>query len=163
MLATALDAVVAMDGEGCIIGFNPAAERMFGLRAADVLGTDMAEAIIPEDLRVAHRRGLRRHLEGGPPSVLDRRVEITGLRADGSTFPVELTVTRIRLAADEPPSFIGYIRDITERRRADEELRASRARIVEAGDAARRRLERDLHDGAQQRLVGLAMLLRMAR
>ena len=83
------------------------------------------------------------------------------MRRDGEEFPCELTITR--LAAPGNPLFIGYVRDITDRRRAEAELRASRARIVEAGDAARRRLERDLHDGAQQHLVGLALTLRLAR
>ena len=83
------------------------------------------------------------------------------MRADGTTFPVELTITRIDVPG--PPTFTGYLRDITERKAAEAELRASRARIVEAADAARRRLERDLHDGAQQRLVELALDLRMAR
>ena len=93
--------------------------------------------------------------------MLDRRIELTGMRSDGSTFPVELTITRIDLP--DQPGFAGYLRDITDRKEAEEELRASRARIVEAADAARRRLERDLHDGAQQRLVELALDLRMAR
>ena len=83
------------------------------------------------------------------------------MRSDGSEFPVELTITRIDLPG--PPLFTGYLRDITDRQAAERELRASRTRIVEAADAARRRLERDLHDGAQQRLVELALDLRMAR
>ena len=79
----------------------------------------------------------------------------------GREFPVELTITRIDVPG--PPVFTGHLRDITERRRAEAELRASRARIVAAADAARRRIERDLHDGAQQRLVSVAMQLRLAR
>ena len=83
------------------------------------------------------------------------------MRRDGEEFPCELTITRI--TETDAPLFVGYLRDITARRRAEEELRASRARIVDAADAARARLERDLHDGAQQRLVGLALTLRLAR
>jgi PAS domain S-box-containing protein len=161
MLASALDCVVTMDHAGRIVDFNPAAERTFGYRAADVLGHDMAQLIVPPDLRERHRRGLERYLDTERPALLDRRVEITGMRADGSTFPVELTITRIDVPG--PPTFTGYLRDISDRKAAEAELRASRARIVEAADAARRRLERDLHDGAQQRLVELALDLRMAR
>jgi signal transduction histidine kinase len=83
------------------------------------------------------------------------------MRADGSTFPVELTITRVELP--DQGGFAGYVRDITERKEAEAEMRASRARIVEAADEARRNLERDLHDGAQQRLVELGLQLRMAR
>jgi PAS domain S-box-containing protein len=161
MLDAALDCVVTMDHEGRVVDFNPAAERTFGYRAGDAIGRDMADLIVPPELRERHRRGLARYLATAEAVVLDRRLEITGQRADGTTFPVELTITRIDVPG--PPTFTGYLRDITERKAADAELRASRARIVEAADAARRRLERDLHDGAQQRLVELALDLRMAR
>ena len=83
------------------------------------------------------------------------------MRSDGTRFPVELAITRIDVPG--APVFTGCLRDITERRWAEAELRASRARIVEAGDAARRRIERDLHDGAQQQLVSVAINLRAAR
>ena len=161
MLDAALDCVVTMDHEGRVVDFNPAAERTFGYRAGDAVGRDMAALIVPPELREHHRRGLARYLASEQPVLLDRRLEITGMRADGRTFPVELTITRIDLPG--PPTFTGYLRDITERKAAEAELRASRVRIVEAADAARRRLERDLHDGAQQRLVELALDLRMAR
>jgi PAS domain S-box-containing protein len=161
MLDAALDCVVTMDHEGRVVDFNPAAQRTFGYRAGDAVGHEMAELIIPPELRPRHRRGLARYLATEQATLLDRRVEITGMRADGATFPVELTITRIDVPG--PPTFTGYLRDITERKAAEAELRASRARIIAAADAARRRLERDLHDGAQQRLVELALDLRMAR
>jgi PAS domain S-box-containing protein len=161
MLDAALDCVVTMDHEGRVVDFNPAAERCFGYRASEVLGRDMAQLIIPPELRERHRRGLARYMATEEPTILDRRIEITGMRADGALFPVELTITRVDVPG--PALFAGYLRDITERKAAEAELRASRMRIVTAGDAARRRLERDLHDGAQQRLVELALDLRLAR
>jgi PAS domain S-box-containing protein len=161
MLGTSLDCVVMMDHEGRVVDFNPAAERTFGYRAQDAVGRELSELIVPPELRERHRRGLSRYVATEEPTVLDRRFEITGMRADGTTFPVELAITRIDLPG--PPTFAGYLRDITERKAAEADLRASRVRIVEAADDARRRLERDLHDGAQQRLVELAMDLRLAR
>src|SRR5215212_11836845 len=161
MLDAALDAVISIDESGRVIEFNPAAERIFGYASADAVGRELAELIVPPELRERHRRGLARYLETREPAVLDQRLELTGMRADGSRFPVELTITRIDLP--DQPGFAGYVRDITERQEAERELRASRARIVEAADDARRNLERDLHDGAQQRLVELGLQLRMAR
>jgi signal transduction histidine kinase len=121
----------------------------------------MAELIIPPALQQAHRRGLARFLATGRPVVLDRRLELTGMRRDGSEFPVELTITRIALPG--PPTFTAYLRDITARTRADQELRASRARLVAVADAERRRIQRNLHDGAQQRLTSALLSLGQIR
>jgi PAS domain S-box-containing protein len=160
-LEAALDCVITMDHRGDVIEFNPAAERTFGYSSEEAVGREMAELIVPPDLRERHRRGLRRYLEDGDPTLLDRRVEIEAVRRDGSRFPVELTITRIDVPGE--PVFTGHLRDITERLRVERELRESRTRLVEASDRARRRLERDLHDGAQQQLVSVAMTLEAAR
>src|SRR3954468_12487959 len=161
ILEAALDCVVTMDDHGCVVEFNPAAERTFGYAREDVIGRDMGELIVPEHLRELHRRGLKRYLETGNEVVLNRRIEITGMRADGVEFPVELAITRIPVPG--APMFTGYLRDITERKQAEQDLRASRARIVEAADTERRRIERNLHDGAQQRLVALSLSLRLVQ
>jgi PAS domain S-box-containing protein len=160
ILGAALDGVITMDEQGRIVEFNPAAELMFGYSREAAIGEDMADLIVPPSLREPHRRGLARYLETGRSVYLDRRVELAGLRSDGSEFPVELTITRIDLPG--PPTFTGFIRDITERRHAEAELRASRARLVETAATERRRLERNLHDGAQQYLNALALKLRVA-
>jgi PAS domain S-box-containing protein len=161
MLEAALDAVVTMDHQGCVIGWNRAAEAIFGYRASEVMGRDMADLIVPPALRDAHRRGLMRFRETQRGVVLDRRLELTGMRRDGTEFPVELTITRISLPG--PPTFTGYLRDITERTRAVQELRESRARVVEVADAERMRIQRNLHDGAQQRLTAVLLNLGRAR
>jgi PAS domain S-box-containing protein len=161
VLNAALDCVVMMDHEGRIVGINPAAERTFAITEADARGREMAEIIIPPTMREAHRQGLKRLLAGGEPRVLDRRIEVTAQRADGTLVPVELTITKVDV--DGPPLFAGYLRDIGDRIEAEEALRRSRLQLLRATDEARRRLERDLHDGAQQRLVGLALTLRLAR
>jgi PAS domain S-box-containing protein len=157
MLESALDAVVTMDARGRVIGWNHAAEAIFGYRADEAIGREMAELIVPPALRPVHRRGLARFLQTQSAVILDRRLELSGMRRDGSEFPVELTITRIALPG--APTFTGYLRDITDRVRADEELRASRARLVEVADAERRRIQRNLHDGAQQRLTSVLLTL----
>jgi PAS domain S-box-containing protein len=159
MLEAALDAVVTMDHRGRVIGWNHAAEATFGYRAHETIGRDMADLIVPQSLRAAHRAGLARFLETDEPVILDRHLELTGMHKNGTEFPVELTITRIGLPG--PATFTGYLRDITDRKRAEEELRASRARLVEVADAERRRIQRNLHDGAQQRLT--AVLLNLGR
>jgi len=82
---------------------------------------------------------------------------------DGSLIDVEISAAPIRDASDAVISHLALFADITDRKRQEEELRASRARIVRAGDETRRRLERNLHDGAQQRLVALSLSLRLAQ
>jgi PAS domain S-box-containing protein len=157
MLEAALDAVVTMDAAGRVIGWNHAAEAIFGYTASEADGREMAELIVPPQLRDAHRRGLARFLQTERGVVLDRRLELTGMRRDGSQFPVELTITRIALPG--PPTFTGYLRDITDRVTADRQLRASRARLVEVADAERKRIQRNLHDGAQQRITSVLLCL----
>jgi PAS domain S-box-containing protein len=135
ILDSALDCVVTIDNEGCITEFNPAAERTFGYRRDEVLGRQLADVIIPPALREKHRQGFARYLTTGEARVLGRRIEMTAVRADGSEFPVELAITRIPL--DGPPSFTGYLRDITERKRAEEGLRRSEAFLAEGQRLAR--------------------------
>ena len=118
MLEASLDCIVSMDHLGRVVEFNTAAEQTFGYSADEALGREMAELIIPPGLRARHRAGLKRYLETGEANVLGRRIEITGMRADGSEFPVELAITRIGL--DRPPTFTGFIRDISERKRREE-------------------------------------------
>jgi PAS domain S-box-containing protein len=162
VLSSALDCIITIDSANRILEFNPAAERTFGYQAEDVLGKDMADLLIPPQLRDDHRRGLQRQLEQlGGGRLVGAQVELTGMRGSGEVFPIELAVTRID--TDDLPLFTAFVRDITGRKRTEEELRRSRVRIVNAGDEARRRLERNLHDGAQQRLVSLSLSLRLAQ
>ena len=157
MLEAALDAVVVMDHRGHVLDWNRAAEATFGYRAHEAIGHEMADLIVPPSLRPAHRRGLARFLETEHARVLDRRLELTALHKHGTEFPVELTITRIDVPG--PPTFTGYLRDITERAQAEAELRASRARLVEVADAERLRIQRNIHDGAQQRLTSVLLNL----
>jgi PAS domain S-box-containing protein len=129
ILNSALDCIVTIDHEGCITEFNPAAVRTFGYRRDQVLGKHLADVIIPPSLRERHRQGFARYLATGEARVLGKRVEWIAVRADGSEFPVELSISRIPI--DGPPSFTGYLRDITERKQAEEELQRSEAFLAE--------------------------------
>jgi PAS domain S-box-containing protein len=160
ILETALDAVISIDRDARVTYVNSAFERTFGYRAQEVIGRDLADQIVPPALREAHRQGLARYLESGQSSILDRRIELRAMRADGTEFPAELAVTRTGVPGQ--PAFTAYVRDITDRQQAEQELIASRARLVAASDAARQRVTRDLHDGAQQRLVTTLISLQLA-
>jgi PAS domain S-box-containing protein len=140
VLRSALDCVITMDGEGRIVEFNPAAERTLGYAAGEVVGRDLAELIIPPDLRERHRTALARYLATGEGRMLDRRVGLRAMRKDRSEIPIELTITSI---AGEPPMFCGYLRDLTERREA-EALQQRLAAIVESSDDAILSKDRDL-------------------
>jgi PAS domain S-box-containing protein len=129
ILDSALDCILTIDHTGSITEFNPAAERTFGYHRDQVVGKQLADAIIPPTLRESHRLGFARYLATGDARVLGRRIEIAAMRADGSEFPVELSISRIPV--EGAPSFTGYLRDITDRKRAEEELRRSEAFLAE--------------------------------
>ena len=129
ILDSALDCIVTIDHEGRITEFNPAAELTLGYCRHEAVGKQLADVIIPASLREQHRQGFARYLATGEARVLGKRVELMAARADGSEFPVELAISRIPL--DGPPSFTGYLRDITERKLAEEELRRSEAFLAE--------------------------------
>ena len=130
ILNSALDCIVTIDHEGRITEFNPAAERTFGYRRDEVMGKPLDQTIMPPSLREQHRRGFTRYLATGEPSVIGKRVELTAMHSDGSEFPVELSITRN--PSDGPPSFTGFLRDITERKQAEDRLRRSNAYLAEA-------------------------------
>ena len=136
ILDRAFSAVVSMDEQGCVTGWNPSAEEVFGLKREEALGREVAELIVPEDLREAHREGLRRFLATGEVRVLDRRLEMRALRADGTEIPVEFTISALEDAGHW--SFHTFIRDVSERVEADRE----RERLVEKLNRALRGSER---------------------
>jgi len=129
ILETALDAIVSIDADGHILEFNPAAERIFGWRRAEVIGRPMADVIIPDHHREAHQAGMDRISLTGRARVIGRRIEVEARRRDGSVFPVELSITEVPLGPGR--RFTAYIRDITEQRRVQQEV-AEKTRILEA-------------------------------
>jgi PAS domain S-box-containing protein len=119
MLESALDCVISIDHDGRVTEFNPAAQRTFGYSEEEAIGRELATLIVPPSLRERHRAALRRYSETGEATIIGQRLELTGMRKDQSEFPVELAISRV--GERWPPMFTGYIRDITERRRGEQE------------------------------------------
>ena len=120
VLETALDAVVLMSTKGIVMDWNRTAEATFGWQPGEAVGQLMADLIIPHRYREAHNRGLAHYLATGHGPILGQRIEITALHKSGREFPIELSVTSTDLAGR--PVFLGFLRDISERRRAEELL-----------------------------------------
>jgi diguanylate cyclase (GGDEF)-like protein/PAS domain S-box-containing protein len=126
ILENALDAIVAIDGEGRVITWNPQAERTFGWGREEALGRRLGELIVPLQHRWAHTRGIERYMRTGRAKVLNQRIEITALHKSGREFPVELAISRA--SGGDGVSFSAFVRDITERKRAEAALRESEER-----------------------------------
>ncbi len=122
---TALDAVIRVDSLGAIMGWNRQAQLIFGWTAEQAIGLALHETIIPVQHREAHLRGLARYMTGAPSRVIDRRIEITALHCSGREFPIELAITRVLLDDPTKFEFCAFIRDITQRRQAEEEIKTS--------------------------------------
>jgi PAS domain S-box-containing protein len=116
----ALDCVVMADASGRVVEFNPAAERTFGYSRDEALGRAMAELIVPPSLRERHTTAFARFIETGHGTMLGRRLELTGMRADGSEFPVELALSHVEV---EPLLICGALRDISAAKQAERHLR----------------------------------------
>ena len=122
LMQSSLDCVIAMDESGRVLELNPAAEQTFGFTSEEVVGRELAELIIPAEQREGHRLGLSNTAHGNEWSVLGRRVETTAVHANGTRLPVELALTRVRVSDDMTSVIYAFVRDISERRRGEEQL-----------------------------------------
>jgi PAS domain S-box-containing protein len=120
VLDAALSAVIVMDSAGKIVDWNTQAEKLFGWSHAEALGQTLAGLVIPPRFREAHERGMKHFLSTGEGPVLNRLIELSALRRDGAEFPVELSISALK--AGNVVTFCGFITDITERKRAQEEI-----------------------------------------
>src|SRR4051794_21173279 len=145
-LEAAIDCVIVADASGRIVEFNPAAERTFGYSREEALGRTMAELIVPPSLRERHTAAFARFVETREGSMLGRRVELTGMRADGSEFPVELALSQVEA---EPVLICGALRDISATKRAESHLRE----LAEEQAALRRVAPLVAYESSSDRLV----------
>jgi PAS domain S-box-containing protein len=121
IIDAALDAVITIDDSGAITGWNPLAEKTFGWTREEALGRAIDETIMPDRYRQAHRAGLARYLATGEARVLNKRVELVALHRNGKEFPVELAITPLQ--GGDTISFSAFIRDITEHKAREEQIR----------------------------------------
>jgi PAS domain S-box-containing protein len=151
--------LVVIDTEGAIVSVNPSVAAAYGLDAADeIVGRRFWDVFIAPEEREAMVARFRAAAPDFPPAEYENRFT----NAVGAE---RVIAWRSAPVVDESGDVLRIVSgglDITERKRQEEELRASRTRLVEAESNERRRLERNLHDGAQQRLVSLALSLRLA-
>ncbi len=145
---TAVDAIITIDSKGTIESFNPAAERIFGYTAAEIIGSKV-ERLMPEPYHGEHQQYVDNYIRTGHAKIIGVGREVTGLRKDGGTFPMYLAVGEQKTA--DGRHFTGIVRDITERKRMESE-------VLHIAEREQQRIGQDLHDGLGQMLTGAAMI-----
>jgi two-component system, sensor histidine kinase and response regulator len=148
-----------MDSRGRIIDWNPQAKQTFGWTRQAVLGRKLSETIIPRAYRAAHEKGLQHYLATGQGKAIGKRLEITALHRNGSEFPIELAITPLTLTTGT--TFSGFIRDISDRKRAESELRHAKESAEAATVAKSRFLANMSHEirTPMNGVLGMAELL----
>ncbi len=149
--AAATDAIVMMDGMGIISYWNPAAARIFGYPEEAVLGQPLVDLLVPRQYRQAFKSGLTKFLKSGKGPVIGNTIELLSLRKDGTEFPVEVSLSSVRVKKQWHA--VGIIRDITERKRQEEELSRHRNNLEELVEertvelkSANQKLEQEITD-----------------
>jgi PAS domain S-box-containing protein len=148
ILDTAVEGIVTINERGVIESFNAAAEKIFGWRAEEVLGRNVA-VLMPAPYREEHNGYIDRYCRTGQAKIIGIGREVVGQRKDGAVFPMDLSVSEVRLPGRR--IFTGFIRDITERKQMERQ-------ILEISDREQRRIGHDLHDGICQHLAGIELM-----
>lgn len=148
ILKTAADAIITIDHMGVITAANPATANLFGYAEGELIGQGV-HVLMPEPFRAEHAGYLRRYLDTGQARIIGTHRELTARRKDGSTFPIELSVSEFHDGSG--PMFTGIIHDITRRRELEKRL--SEARIEE-----QHRVADELHDGLGGQMTGIGLL-----
>lgn len=145
ILETAVEGIVTIDERGVVESLNPAACRIFGYAPDEIVGQNVS-LLMPSPYRENHDAYLGNYLRTGQAKIIGIGREVVGRRKDGSVFPMELSISEVRLA--DRRLFTGFVRDISERRQLEQAVAAS-------AEQERARIARELHDGLGQQLGGL--------
>jgi PAS domain S-box-containing protein len=137
ILESTLDAVITMDDRGAVIGWNTHAEKIFGWTSKEAVGKRVSELIIPNELRGAHEKGHEHLRRTGHGPVLNKRIEVNGMRRDGTLVPVELLIVPTHVGDEK--YYTGFLHDISERRAAEAALRSARDQLEELRQEVERR------------------------
>ena len=148
IINTVVDGIITIDASGLIESLNPAAERIFGYKAKELIGKNVS-VLMPAPWSRQHDAYIQRYLKTGQARIVGIGREVQGRRKNGTVFPMDLAVSELRLG--DRILFTGIVRDITERKR-DEEA------IAQVSEQERRRLGQELHDGLGQHLTGVTLL-----
>jgi PAS domain S-box-containing protein len=150
ILETAIEGIITIDERGLVESMNPAAEKIFGYAALEVVGRNVS-VLMPSPYREHHDGYLSNYLRTGQAKIIGIGREVVGQRKDGSTFPMDLSVGEVKL--DGRRLFTGFVRDITERKQLQ-------AAIPAAAEQEKARIARELHDGLGQQIGGTLFLTR---
>ena len=148
ILETAVEGIITIDGRGIIESFNPAAEKIFGYSARETIGENV-KMLMPAPYRHEHDGYLADYHRTGQAKIIGIGREVVGRRKDGTVFPMDLSVSEVRLANRQ--IFTGFVRDTTERKRLERE-------IIEISNREQQRIGQDLHDGLGQELTGIELM-----
>lgn len=149
IIDTTVEAIITINPRGIIQSFNQAAEKMFGFSAGEAIGQNVS-ILMPSPYREEHNGYIRSYLETGKRRIIGIGREVVGRRKNGSTFPMHLSVSEVKL--NDNLVFAGIVRDISEQRRLEQ-------KILRISEQERRRIGQDLHDGLGQMLSGIGLLI----
>lgn len=148
ILETTVDAIITINPKGNIKTFNKTAEKLFGFNSKEVIGENV-KILMPDPYKSEHDDYMDHYLETGERKIIGIGREVTGKRKDGSTFPMYLAVSEVKLP--DQHIFTGIVRDISEQRRLEQE-------VLRISEHERQRIGQDLHDGLGQMLTGIGLI-----
>jgi two-component system, LuxR family, sensor kinase FixL len=151
ILDTAVEGIITIDERGIIESVNAAAEKIFGYEAEELIGRNVS-ALMPNPYRREHDGYLANYARTGQARIIGIGREVVGQRKDGTVFPMDLSVSEVQLETRR--LFTGFVRDITERKRLEQE-------VLEISDRERREIGHTLHDGLSQHLAGIELMSRV--